>query len=68
MNPTRTPGVMFVVRQSWPSLRWHVVPVEESQGKALLRREEKHVYFSSAQAHAIKRRLNRQRRRLRDNS
>jgi hypothetical protein len=59
---TRTPGMMFLVRQIWPTLRWQVVPVEATQGRAMRDRKEPHVYDDSTQAYAVKGRLNRQKR------
>lgn len=57
MTATRTPGAMYLVRQSFPSLSWQVVQVDEAQGRAMRKRGEPHVYDSSAQAFAVRTRL-----------
>jgi hypothetical protein len=54
---TKTPGALYFVRQSFPALSWQVVPLDEAQGRAMRERGEKHVYDTSAQAYAVKRRL-----------
>ena len=61
MTQQKTPGTLYAVRQVWPYLRWHVVPIDEAQGRAMRARGEPHVYDTLAQAHAVRSRLNQRR-------
>jgi len=56
-TPTRTPGVLYLVSQGFPSLAWRVTPLDAAQGRAMREREEPHVYDTSTQAYAVCARL-----------
>jgi len=56
-RPTRTPGTLYYVRQTWPALSWQVVPISEGQGEFMRERGER-IYDTSAQAYAVAKRLN----------
>lgn len=48
----------YFVGQTWPSLRWRVVMVDDIQGNAIRERGTGHVYGSPEQAHAVADKLN----------
>jgi len=54
--------MLYALNQHFPSLEWQVVPVEEAQGRRMRERGQKHIYDTSRQAHAVKRRLNKKRK------
>jgi hypothetical protein len=58
MNNMKTPGMLYVLRQEPSTLFWQVVPVDTDQGESMRRRGEPHVYDTSAQAHAVRLKLN----------
>lgn len=58
MSNTKTPGMLYALRQEPSTLFWQVVPVETAQGEALRGRGEPHVYDTAAQAQAVRLRLN----------
>lgn len=55
---TRTPGMLYALRQEPNTLFWQIVPVETSQGEAMRERGEKHIYDTAAQAQAVRLKLN----------
>lgn len=55
---TRTPGVMYHLRQEPNTLFWQVVPLDRDQGERMRERKEPHVYDSPGEAYAVRRRLN----------
>lgn len=57
MTATRTPGKLYIVRRLFGALR--VIQVDREQGERMRERGEKHVYGSSAQAQAVRDRLER---------
>lgn len=55
-NPTKTPGVKYFVYFTVEGV-YQVVSVSEDQGVRMRARGVTHVYDSSTQAHAVRRRL-----------
>jgi hypothetical protein len=55
MSATRTPGTLYVLWRIYDVIQ--VVPVPRDQGEAMRRRSEKYVFNSSAQAHAVRQKL-----------
>jgi len=64
---TRTPGLMYVVAQIHANdLKWMVTTVSGAQGLAMKRRGVPHVYFTSAEAHTMRNKLQRKRKAQRE--
>jgi hypothetical protein len=61
MTTTKTPGMLYYVRQQFPGLAWVVVQLPADQGRAMRERGEPRVYDTPAQAHKVASAMNKRR-------